>query len=553
MYPSLARSLTPPRVHPSGVQSVLILTLVGMILLTATIRAQDVPRPEPPVPTGEEVPASRTDPVGMEPVPPGGPPGEAPPAVKNEDDILDLGLEDLMAVDVVVTSPAKTPRKLSQSASAVYVITREEILRSGARSIPDLLRGAPGLFVGRIDSSKWAISVRGFAGFYANKLLVLVDGRNVYTPLFAGVYWDVQDTMIEDIERIEIIRGPGATLWGANAVNGVINIITRHTRDTQGNLALAGAGSYERGFGAFRHGGAIGKDAWFRVYGKVFHRAAGYVSQGDAHDDWRQVRAGFRTDWEPTKVDRLTVQGDLYQGTDGLAEYLPDNQPPFFREVVGDMTVGGGNLLGRFTHRFSERSEAILQVYYDRTERDVPDLVRETQDTFDADLQYRAPLLGSHELIGGVRFRENIEHLTATPTLSFDHSRNDIVLASAFLQGEFRIVPERFRFIVGSKFEYNSFTGFEVQPSGRAIWTPGEQHAFWAAVSRAVRTPQPGGRYRQIEPAARGRPGAGGDPFPPSSRQPGLSLGGPLGLRDGVPVPTFQPVFRGPGPVLQRL
>src|SRR5438874_6725058 len=226
-------------------------------------------------------------------------------------DISRMSIEELMNVEV--TSVAKRPQRVADAAAAVFVITQEDIRRSGAASIPEALRMVPGLQVARIDENKWAIGSRGFNGRFDNKLLVLIDGRSVYTPLFSGVYWNVQDVMLEDVDRIEVIRGPGATLWGANAVNGVINIITKKAKDTQSTLVTAGAGTEERASGSARYGGTMGKTA-YRVYGKYFNWGPSQDSSGiTAHDGWDALRGGFRADWTPTGSDSLTLHGDIYQ------------------------------------------------------------------------------------------------------------------------------------------------------------------------------------------------------------------------------------------------
>ncbi len=232
------------------------------------------------------------------------------------EDLTKLSLEDLM--DIEITSAAKKAQRLSEAAAAVFVITQEDIRRSGATSIPEALRMVPGLQVARIDANKWAVTSRGFNGRFSNKLLVLVDGRSVYTPLLSGVYWDMKDTLLEDIDRIEVIRGPGASLWGANAVNGVINIITKSAKDTQGGLIVAGAGTEEQGFGAIRYGGKVGEDIHSRFYVKYFDRDSGVLPSGeDGADEWDVLRAGFRIDWQGLGPDALTLQGDLYEGETG--------------------------------------------------------------------------------------------------------------------------------------------------------------------------------------------------------------------------------------------
>lgn len=406
------------------------------------------------------------------------------------DELLSLSLEEL--VNLEITSVSKKPQKVSDSAAAVFVITQEDIRRSGATSIPEALRLAPGVNVARIDNNKWAITARGFNGRFANKLLVLMDGRSVYTPLFSGVYWDVQDTLLDDIERIEVIRGPGATLWGANAVNGVINIITKHSENTQGLLAKGGYGSEEKGFAAVRYGGAVGDSGNYRAYVKYFNRD-GYdaIGGGEAADDWNAFRGGFRYDGRLGSKNTLTVQGDAYSGTEGQTNNQFSLNPPSYRLIKEeDSTFSGGNLLLRWERTLSETSNLALQTYYDRTERNETALVKESRDTFDLDFQHRFALSSRQEIIWGLGYRVSWDDLDPNePSISTNQSSQTDQTASLFVQDEITLKPEVLRLILGSKFEHNDYTGFEVQPNARLIYTPSEKHSLWASVSRAVRTP----------------------------------------------------------------
>jgi iron complex outermembrane receptor protein len=405
-------------------------------------------------------------------------------------DLTELSLEELMNVEV--TSVAKKAQPLSGAAAAVYVITQEDIRRSGATSIAEAIRMAPGVDVARFDSNKWAISARGFNTLFSNKLLVLIDGRTVYTPLFAGVFWDVQDTLLEDIERIEVIRGPGGTLWGANAVNGVINIITKHAKDTQGGLLTGGGGTEERGFGAARYGVSLGNGVFVRAYAKYFDRSSFETATGDdAADEWDVGRGGFRLDWEPNGYNGVTVQGDVYSGDTGRTIAVSSPAPPF-RDLVDDEDeVRGGNILGRWRHDFAPRSVMTLQLYYDRTERTLS-LFSEHRDTVDLDWQHRFALGERQEFVWGLGYRFTTDGIRDSFMVSFDPSGRDLDLYSAFVQDEITLFPETLRLTVGSKFEHNDFTGFEFQPSGRLLWTPHARHAIWGAISRAVRTPSRG-------------------------------------------------------------
>jgi iron complex outermembrane receptor protein len=402
-------------------------------------------------------------------------------------DLTELSIEELLTVEV--TSVSKKEQTLFDAPAAVYVITQEDIRRSGATSIPEALRMVPGVQVARIDANKWAISARGFNNEFANKLLILIDGRSVYAPSFAGVFWDVQDTLLEDIDRIEVIRGPGGTLWGANAVNGVINIITKHARDTQGGLVTATGGKEDRGIGGVRYGARLADGLYARAYGKYLNRDEFVTTSGSpAADDWDVGRGGFRLDWDAADRDAVTVEGDLYRGKEGQITTYNSLSPPFSLTAAERTTVAGGNLLGRWRHNFSARSNLSLQLYYDRTERDLLG-TKELRDTVDFDLQHRFQLAEWNELVWGIGYRFTHDQIRNTFDLSFTPDHRGLSLASAFVQDEITIVPERFRVILGSKFEYNDFTGFDLQPSGRLLWTPRSRHTFWAAVSRAVRTP----------------------------------------------------------------
>ncbi|MBS3780086.1 MAG: TonB-dependent receptor, partial [Desulfovermiculus sp.] len=400
-------------------------------------------------------------------------------------DITEMSLEELMQVEVI--SVSKSLQQLGDSAAAVYVITSKDIRRSGVKSIPEALRMAPGVQVARVDASKWAVSIRGFNNLFSEKLLVLIDGRTVYNSIFSGVIWDVQDTMLEDIDRIEIIRGPGATLWGANAVNGVINIITKSSADTQGGLVTAGMGTEERGFGSLRYGGQVGQAGTYRVYTKYFNRDAAVDAHGDeAWDDWDMVRAGFRSDLEPSSRTSLTIQGDIYSGQAGNRATLPSFTPPYSQVSEEDMDVDGGNLLLRSKHTFSDQSELELQAYYDRADRELflGDIERET---LDFELQHHLSLGSRNDLLWGMRYRHMHHSLSMSDIIQLSDRSMDLI--SGFIQDELTLVPDTLKLILGSKFEHNDFTGFEVQPNARMIWTPHPRHTLWAAVSRAVRTP----------------------------------------------------------------
>jgi len=419
---------------------------------------------------------------------------------KDDLDMLEMDLKQLSKVavtapstslDMHVSTVSRTESTVGKSPAAVFVITNEMIRRSGVTCIPEVLRMVPGLHVARADSHTWVITARGFSDRFANKLLVLIDGRSVYTPLFSGVYWDTQDVLLEDVDRIEVIRGPGATVWGANAVNGVINIITKKAQQTQGTLVSAGGGSHDLTVNGVRVGGNNGQGLFWRVYGKQFERGPGYLP-GGSHDDWRIGRGGFRVDWEldRCKCNELTVQGDYYGGNEGLQMYDVDpGSPNFLGIITPDELVAGSNVLTRWTHVVNEDSDWAIQTYYDRTLRNQP-LARQALDTFDVDFQHRFPLGNRHGVIWGLEFRQVHDNLTFDPaTVGFIPRERTFNTFSGFVQDEITLVEDRFFFIAGTKLENNNYTGFEYQPSGRLLWTPDDKHSFWGAISRAVRVP----------------------------------------------------------------
>jgi iron complex outermembrane receptor protein len=435
--------------------------------------------------------------------------GEA--AQNPPDDLTALSLEDLMNIEV--TSVSKKGQKLSDAAAAIFVITQEDIRRSGVTSIPEALRMAPGLQVAHIDANKWAITARGFNGRWGNKLLVLIDGRTVYSPLFSGVVWELQDMMLEDIERIEVIRGPGAALWGSNAVNGVINVITKHTKDTQGGLITAGFGTEERGFGAARYGGKVDDNLTYRLYAKYFDRDGFVEASGrDGSDDWRAARGGFRMDYQPTGKDSLTLQGDIYGSNDGQRYETPSLFPPFSESFSSDSHFSGGNTLARWSHVFSSSSDMSLQLYYDRMEPD-DELFKMTVDIFDLDFQHQFKLGDRQQIMWGFGYRFARSSADNSFVVSFDPVTEENNLISAFVQDEIGLWGDQLKLILGSKFEHNDFTGFEIQPNARLLYAPNKRNTLWTAASRAVRTPSFGERdivyNSQVVP-----PGSEGNPSP---------------------------------------
>ena len=384
-----------------------------------------------------------------------------------------LSLEQLF--DLQVTTVSQKPESLSKAAAAIHVVTQSDIREMGAQSIAEALRDIPGVEVARVDSRQYAITARGFNGTVANKLLVLMDGRSLYTPLFSGVFWDAQDAFMDDIEQIEVIRGPGATVWGANAVNGVINIRTKDATQTQGWLVEGGGGDAERGFGGARYGGRIRQDLFFRAYGKHFERASSLRPDGsETGDDFRMSQGGFRLDDNPEGRDAFTLQGDAYSGTgDQLAAAATD--------------LKGGNVLTRWTRRFSPASDLQVQAYYDRTDRQIPSLFGEVLDTYDLELRHR---FGARrqDVVWGLGYRLTRDDVRNSPGLAFLPPRLAQGLFSGFLQDELSLA-DQLRLTLGSKLEHNDYTGYEYEPSARLAWLPVPTQTLWAAASRAVRAP----------------------------------------------------------------
>jgi iron complex outermembrane recepter protein len=398
--------------------------------------------------------------------------GQAHGAELRVADLADLSLEQLANIEV--TSVSRRAERLSDAPASIYVITNDDIRRSGVTSLPEALRLAPNLQVARTSSSAYAISARGFNNSIGNKLLVLIDGRTVYTPLFSGVFWDTQDVMLEDIDRIEVISGPGGTLWGANAVNGVINIITRDARATQGTLIAGGGGNLEAG-GSARYGGKFGTDGHYRVYGKYFDRDNTEQASGaSVSDGWHSGQAGFRTDWGGGSRN-FTVQGDVYQGR--LEQTLP-----------GKTSTDGANLLGRWNQRLAGGSDFRVQGYVDHSERDVPGTFREKLDIFDVEFHHGLPAGASQHVLWGGGYRYARDRVENSPGLAFLPASRNLDWANLFVQDEIRIT-RAVEVTAGVKLESNDYTGWETLPSLRLAWKPATDQLLWTALSRVVRAP----------------------------------------------------------------
>ena len=400
--------------------------------------------------------------------------GQTPAAPQTDESSLKrLSIEELSRINV--TSTMKYAEPVREAAAAIQVISGDDIRRAGITTLPEALRLATGVQVARFDGRTWAISARGFNISTANKLVVMIDGRSVYTPLFSGVFWDVQDVVLADVDRIEVIRGPGATLWGANAVNGVINVVTRPAAETEGTLVQVDGGT-ELGQATVRHGIRMGAGGAARVYGKFRYRDSQRFETGaSARDPLRFGQAGFRLETGLSGRTLFTLQGDAYKGKLGIAD-RPDSD------------VAGGNLLARVSHTRSSGSQVQFQAYYDGTYRKVPRQFSEHRDTLDLEAQYRTVWKARHDIVSGLGFQ--VTHGRAAPSqvLFFAPETRTSPLTNLFVQDDIALAPGRVHLIIGTKVEHNDYTGMEYQPSARLRWTTGEQ-TIWGAVSRAVRMP----------------------------------------------------------------
>jgi iron complex outermembrane receptor protein len=422
-----------------------------------------------------------------------------PPAAANDAasaPYKQLSLAQLMDLDV--TSVSKAPEPYGEAPAAIQVITAEDIRRSGATLLPDILRLADNLDVAQVTSSSWDISARGFNSAAGNKLLVLMDGRSVYTPLFSGVIWNMQDYLLADIDRIEVISGPGGTLWGANAVNGVINITSKSAEQTQGLYLESGGGTGTQDFAGVRYGGTLASNVYYRVYAKYFDQTAEVFSNGaSASDSWNRGQGGFRIDSDASAQNHLTVQGDFFEGDTDVAS-------------GAEGTTGGGNLLARWTHTFSEDNDLSLQLYYDRTHLAAPfsgapalpafdpyypaspaipgGILTEDLDTYDVDFQDRFDWGSRQHFVWGLGYRFMHDMVGNAPVVTFLPATLDQSLYSAFVQDEIMLC-DRLSFTLGSKLEHNFFSGFEDEPSGRLQWNVATNQMVWMAISKAVRTP----------------------------------------------------------------
>lgn len=414
-------------------------------------------------------------------------------AAASQTALASMSIEDLM--NIRVTSVSKKAEYLDEAAAAVYVITQEDIRRSGATSIPEVLRMAPGLEVANINNNQYAITSRGQNHMFSEKLLVLIDGRAVYSPTFSGVWWAAQHYPLEEIDRVEVVRGPGAALWGSNAVNGVINIVTKKSSLSQGVLVSAGAGNEEQGLFTARYGGNVGDSVFYKVYlmgqerdgGRgVKGEWSGNPEDGGDAEDYKKVRqGGFRTDWNMGDGGSMTLQGDVYRVGAGAvgAVFVEPNKPT--RHYENEDIYTGGNLLWLYKRQLNEDSKLTLQVFWDRTEIEKP-FFQEKRDTYDGEFQIDTRLLGNHYLSLGANYRYSWHDFTDTAAMTMPD--DDYNLYGAFIQDEIRLFDDRMKLIVGSKFEHNKYTGWEVQPNLRAAWIE-EAWTLWGSAARAVRLP----------------------------------------------------------------
>lgn len=397
-------------------------------------------------------------------------------AVAQEESLFDTPIEELMNMEI--TSVSKVTEIFKTAPSALFVLTNSEIRRSGATNIPEALRLVPGVQVAQIDANKWSVSARGFNGRAANKLLVLLDGRNIYDLLFSGVLWEVKDVVLEDVDRIEVIRGPGGTIWGANAVNGVINIITKSAKETQGGLVSGGVGNELKGFGVTRYGTKIGQDSYFRIYGKYKNIDNGYLDEG-ANDQSEIGQLGFRLDSDLSKHDQLSLSANFYDGNYGSL-----SQSPMSYE-----TASGASVLGRWDHKIGNTSKLNLVGYYDHTEIDTFG-ISEIRDTFNLESVYSFRLFDSNDFVTGLNLRTSSDELSGQlQQVQFDPpSRTDHFL-SAFIQDKISLFDSGVFLTLGSKVEHNEYTGSEYEPSVRLSWNIDSRRSLWASISQAVRVP----------------------------------------------------------------
>jgi iron complex outermembrane recepter protein len=410
----------------------------------------------------------------------------------SENQLKQLTLEQLGNVEVVTRS--KAPEQVWKAPAAVFVITQDDIRRAGITSLPEALRLAPGVEVERISEDKWSIGIRGFSSRLNRSVLVLIDGRSVYTTLIAGTYWEVQDTMLEDVDRIEVIRGPGGTVWGPNAVNGVINIITKNSKQTEGALVSAVSGNLQRGILSARYGSAVSSGLTYRFYGKAFDRGPEYHFDHNNYDHWRSIQSGFRADWVRNSRDSFTFSGDIYAQAAGETVTRTSYTPPFSEIATGNADLSGANILGRWTRTFREGDDIQVQAYFDRTVRHEPNF-GDIRNTYDVDFLQRFHLNPSNHVSWGLGARASAGFQpTVISGLYFNPNHRTDQLYTAFLLDDITLVPDHLMAEVGTKLLKTNYTSLQAEPSGRLLWTRTPTESVWLAVTRALRTPSDGER-----------------------------------------------------------
>ncbi len=406
-------------------------------------------------------------------------------------DVFALSLEELMSIEVI--SATRTPgQDVFSSPAAIYVITPEDISRSGLLSLPELMRMVPGVHVGQIDGNKWAITARGLNDRFGRMMLVQTDGRTIYSPEFSGVYWEAQDMVFQDLERIEVIRGPGGTLWGANAVHGIINIVSKPAHETQGTLVSGNLGTEERGSGTVRYGGKLDSDTFFRVHAKHTERDKTDTYGTKYDDDTELSSCGFRIDHDSPNNQMVTLQGDYYNSSYGSIQKSADLATGTNPILSTDVEMEGGNVLGRWCRGVSEISDMQLQMYYDwNVQEDPHPAIKGYNRTgiFDLDFQHNLTLNNRHKIVWGIGYRMVRGHFRDTPKTTFDPSSRSDDTYSGFIQDSITLIPDCLEFFIGTKLEDNDYTGFEYQPNARLVWTPTNKHVFWSSIARSVRVP----------------------------------------------------------------
>lgn len=401
--------------------------------------------------------------------------------------LSDLSLEQLMGIQVVTAS--RRAQDISSIPSAVFVITQDDIRRSGVTSIPEALRMAPGVQVARLSTDKWSISIRGFNGRYANNIQVLVDGRSVYNALFSGTLWEQVDTYMEDIDRIEVVRGPSAAVWGANAVNGVINIITKKASETQGLSITAGGGSFERGFIGGRYGGTMGDHTSYRVYAKGFTRQSLKSNQGKStNSEWHDARGGFRLDHEQDN-DEFTAQGDFYYRAYGDTIDKTVLAAPLIQIEKDRASDIGGNIRLRWERALSDESSFVLQTYYSHSEYDLKTGAPFREHSFDIDANHSFVFMDHHRITWGANYRLYHNKVHGSEIVTFNPRVRTKHQFGLYVRDDISLIPSKLNLVIGTRFDHNDYTGFEIEPNIRLIWTPDQKNSIWGAVSRAVRTP----------------------------------------------------------------